>query len=229
MKQESVTFSPELYARPWKQSTAYHEQPLDFEQALISKKDSTNGYSVQREYINSKQFHDKFEKLPVNPQVQQALYIQAGRLLEKVDGQGEERMLAINSRTGEFLVDNFDRAGSIKGTSFTFDEYQKIEKCPDFVTVMHNHSLNGRPSIQDILTYSNDNNINISLIVCHTGDIYSIINVNPAIESVYNDFLQEAKMKTSNVDEAKRLATTRLYEANERLDKKHKLFEIHKL
>ena len=34
-----------------------------YEQSLISKKESVNGFSVERNYINSKEYHDKFEKL----------------------------------------------------------------------------------------------------------------------------------------------------------------------
>lgn len=227
-KSESISLSPDLYLRPARRVSMRSEQ-FEFEQALISKKNANNGYSVERTYINSKQYRDKFDRLPVNTTVQQALYIQAGRLLEKVDGQEQERMLAINARTGEFLVDNFERDGSIKGTGFDEKEYQKILDCPDSVVVMHNHSLNGRPSVQDIMTYLHDNHIRLSLIVCHDGTIYNIMDVKPEAEIAYNEFLQEEKTKTTDIDEAKRFATTKLYEANEKLGKRHKLFRIEKL
>ena len=51
---------------------------------------------------------------------------EAGRLLNFVDGQEQERMLVINARTGEFVVDNFDRDGDMYKTGFNVEEYQKI-------------------------------------------------------------------------------------------------------
>ena len=72
-----------------------------YEQSLISKKEFVNGFSVERNYINSKEYHDKFEKLPLSKPVIESLYKETGRLLEAVDGQEQEHMLAINARTGE--------------------------------------------------------------------------------------------------------------------------------
>lgn len=227
-KSESLSISPELRLSP-RQRAALSSEQFELEQAMISKKDEKNCYSVEREYVNSKKYHDKFERLPVNTTVQQALYIQAGRLLEKVDGQEQERLLAIDARTGEFLVDNFEREGSKYGTGFTEEEYQKIANCPDFVVVMHNHSLNGRPSAQDLMTYLHDEHVRLSLVLCHDGTIYSIMAVKPETEMIYNDLLQEEKTKTTDIDEAKQFATTRLYNMNKKLDAKHKLFTIAKL
>ena len=52
-----------------------------------------------------------------------------------VDGQEQERMLVVNARTGEFVVDNFDRDGDIYKTGFNSEEYQKILDCPDNIVV----------------------------------------------------------------------------------------------
>ncbi len=41
----------------------------EFEQALISKKDKHNAFSVERNFINSKAYHDKFMKLPVSKKI----------------------------------------------------------------------------------------------------------------------------------------------------------------
>ena len=93
-----------------------------FEQALISKKNSHNSFSVEREYINSKEFHDKFEKLPLSKDVQESVYRETGRLFDFVDGQEEERGIAINARTGELLIDNFKRKGYTNKTGFNEKE-----------------------------------------------------------------------------------------------------------
>jgi hypothetical protein len=210
-------------------NSVFYSEQLDVEQSIISKKTKFNAYSVERDYVNSKEYHDKFERLPVNRDVQQKLYTEAGRLLEFVDGQEEERLLAVNARTGDFLVDNFDRQGSIKGTGFTVEEASVLDSCRDGIILMHNHSLNGRPSAQDMLTYLSEEKVKISLILCHDGTVYGIYGVNLKFPSIYAEYLEWEKQKTDDLDEAKRLATTQLYLLNEKLGNRHKLFIVEKL
>lgn len=207
-------------------------EQIELEQPIISLKNHLNAYSVEREYVNSKEYHNKFELLPVNRDVQQRLYIEAGRLLEFVDGQEEERMLAINARTGALLVDNFNREGSIKGTGFNAEEASVLDECKDGIILLHNHSLNGRPSAQDMITYLNEEKVKLSLIACHDGTVYGIYDVSPKFLEIYKEYVdQEMKKIGTNMvtDEVKRLATTKLYILNEKLGKRHKLFDVKKL
>ena len=46
-------------------------EQLDHEQTLVSKKKDTNGFSVERNFVNSKAFHDQFEReiLPINNKI----------------------------------------------------------------------------------------------------------------------------------------------------------------
>ena len=199
------------------------------EQPLITKKNHKNAFSVERDYVNSKAYHDKFELLPLNKDVQEAVYKAAGRLLEFVDGQEEERMMALNARTGDFLVDNFNRPGSIKGTSFTDEEYENIRKCPDSVVVIHSHSLNGIPFAMDISTYLKDDKIRISIVVCHDGTVYAILKVDECFDDLYSDFLERAKARTADLDMAKRMATTKIYQFNDKLTNKRKVFDVRRL
>lgn len=205
------------------------EQSIYLEQALISKKENKNNYSVERDYINSKKYHDKFLMLPVNERVAESLYKQAGRLLEFMDGKDEERLIAISARTGEFLVDNFAREGYSKNTAFTEAEHQKVLNCLDMVVLLHNHSRNGRPSAADIMSYLKNDKVKLSLIICHDGDIFAIGGVKNKFVEFYEKFLSEAKTKTNNIEEAKILATTKLYNINNDMHNKDKLFDVQKL
>lgn len=207
----------------------FYSEQLDLEQPIISKKSHFNAYSVERAYVNSKEYHDKFEHLPTNHDVQQRIYVEAGRLLDFVDGQEEERMLAINARTGELLVDNFERKGSIKGTGFNADEAKILDECKDGIILLHNHSLNGRPSAQDMLTYLSEERVKISLVLCHDGTVYGIYGVDSKFPEIYEEYLEREKTNTDDIDEAKRLATTRIYMLNEKLGNRHKLFIMEKL
>ena len=208
-----------------------YDRKQQLEQALISQKDKRNAFSVERDYINSKEYHDKFEKLPLNKNVQEAIYKQAGRLLEFIDSLDEDRMseehlLALSARTGEFIVDNFEREGNMRRTSFSEEERQKIMECPDTIILMHNHSLNGRPSGQDLLAYLHNEKVRISLILCHDGAVYGIYGVKREFEAMYNETLEKHKGRMSDYDMVKQLATTEMYRLNDVLSSKSKLFNV---
>lgn len=219
--------SPETALEILKLRFNYKSEQIESAQALISKKEDKSAFSVEREFINSKEFHDIFEKLPLNKNVQESLYYQAGRLLEFVDKyQGEERMLAIDARTGEFIVDNFDRPGQISGTGFTLEEEHKIELCKNNIIVMHNHSYNGPPSAQDLLTYLHNDKIKISFIMCNDGTLYGIYSVKKEFEKFYDECLKQAKEHTSDIDDAKLIARSMFYDANEQLGGSKRLFDV---
>lgn len=202
---------------------------LTLEQPLIFKKDIKNAFSAERDYLNSKEYHDKFEKLPVNRDVQQALYEQTGRLLNFVDGKSEEHLLAINGRTGQFIVDNFTREGETLHTGFSDEELNKVNECRDSIIIVHNHSLNGRPSYKDLLAYLESPKIKISLIACHDGTLYGIYEVKPEIKALYDDFYKDVKLMGVHDEDAKILATSRLYDLNNSLNDKRKIFTVKNL
>lgn len=71
---------------------------------------------------------------------------------------------------------------------------KNIWKIKDFVE-FSNHSFNGRPSAQDLISYLDDERIKISLILCHDGTMYGIYDVNPQFKEAYEMLLSEAKQK----------------------------------
>ena len=58
---------------------------------------------------------------------------------------------------------------------------------------------------------------------------YGVYGVSPKLPNIYNDYLEQAKLKTDDSYEAKRLATTQLYLLNDKLGNRHKLFIVEKL
>ena len=212
----------------------YEQRELDQEQPLISIKNTKNVFSVEREYVNSKEYHDKFENLQISKTLQESLYKQTGRLLEFVDSlpeeqMGQERLVAVNFRTGDFIVDNFDRDGEINKTSFNDREMDLIEKCKDSIVLIHNHSKSDKPSGQDLLSYLRNEKVKLSLIACHNGDLYAIYGVKPIFEIRYNELLEIEKIKTTEINIAKRRATTQAYIINDNLSERHQYFNVVKL
>ena len=204
----------------------YNSEGKSRSEQLISKKDNVGIYSVERDYINSKKFHDIFLKLPLNHEVQERLYKEAGRLLDHVDGKKEEHMIAISSRTGQLIVDNLNRTGFYDHTSFTESEYGKILEIEDNVILLHNHSSNGRPSAKDIISFANDDKVKLSLILCHDGTVYAVCYAKKIIAEIFEDLLTKEKERWNDNDIAKQYATNNLYRLNDRLGNKQKLFEL---
>ncbi len=213
------------------------DEHLDINQALISLKKGKDiaDYSINREYINSYEYQAKFEKLLLRKDVKKALYNETGRLLEFINGlepeqQLQERLTVINAETGEHVVDNFDRNGEIYQTGLTNEEYQKIIDCPNQIILIHNHSLNTRPSGQDLLSFlHNRDKTNMSIIACHNGDIYAICDVKPIFEKRYDDYLDRYKTQTTDINEAKYLAISDIYDENQVISDRHKIFDVKKL
>ncbi|MBO4592052.1 MAG: hypothetical protein J5684_05795, partial [Eubacterium sp.] len=204
----------------------YYQSSNIINEQLISLKENIGIYSVERNYVNSKKYHDIFASLPLSHEVQESLYKEAGRLLEEVDGKCEEHMIAVSSRTGKLITDNLNRTGIDNHTSFNQKEYDKIIKCEESIIVLHNHSSNGRPSARDIISYANDDKIRLSLILCHTGIVYAICNANKNVELIYMDLLEREKERWTDIEIAKVYATNDLYKINDKLGKNQKLFDI---
>lgn len=194
------------------------------EQAVISLKKENNAYSVNRDVINRKEYHDKFDKLAISKNVSEAAYKEAGRLLEFTDGNEAEYMIAINSRTGSLIVDNLLRKGENFRTGFNEEEYKKILECKDSIILIHNHSYSVRPSGRDIVTYAENDKVIISLIACHDGDVYAIMSADKSVANIYQEAYNHYR-KEFDDGNAKTFATSALYKENE---KKH-LFEVRRL
>ena len=194
------------------------------EQSIISEKNIVNGYSVNRKLVNSKKYHDKFTTLPINKNVYESAYRECGRLLEYSDTKPDEHMIAINARNGKLVTDNLARQGTLTQTSFNESEYQKVLDCKDGVVLMHNHSTSVRPSGADIKTFAVNDNVKMSIIACHDGDVYAIISAKKEVANIYDDAYNNFRLSYDK-DTSKALATQFLYELNE----KHKLFDLRRL
>lgn len=206
-------------------------EQLEHEQSLISRKLETNAFSVDRTFVNSIEYHrlfDNLEMLQISKPVREGLYRETGRLLEFVDGQESERMIAVNARTGDLVVDNITRLGSgtISGTGFNEKEYALVQNCKDDVIIIHNQSLNVRPSFKDLTTFLDEPKVKFSIIACHDGDIYVVSDVSPKILEEYENYFQEVKTYISDVKTAQSLTLSHIYQKNETLTEKEKLIKF---
>lgn len=209
------------------------EDELEIEslnQSLVKQKHGLeNGFEVNRALVNSMEYHDKFHQLPLSNPVCESVYRQTGRLLDFANGQGNEYLVALNARTGSLVTDNFNRQGEIYRTGFIGPELSQIDECKDNIILIHNHSLNGRPSAQDMLSFLHQDKVQLSLVACHDGELYSIEYVDPEFETIYNNFMNYYKTQLNDIQEAKKISLTNIIIHNNKLKEKAKLFKVRRL
>lgn len=147
---------------------------LQNETTKITQKDLKNNLTVDRDLVNSKSFHDKFERMNLRKSVKEMLYQTSLEMLEHRDGTNSEDIAAIDIRIGNRLFFNMSTIDESK-VNPTLEEYKLIENNDDKVILIHNHPLSGRPSWADIKTLQlGKKYIDRSIIIGHKGNVTEI-------------------------------------------------------
>lgn len=187
---------------------------LQNETIKITQKDLKNVLSVDRNLVNSKSFHDKFERMNLRKSVKEMLYQTSLEILEHRDGTNSEDIAAIDIRTGNRLFLNMSAIDESK-VNPTPEEYKLIENNDDKVILIHNHPLSGRPSWADIKTLQlGKKYIDRSIIIGHKGNVAEISlskrnkDIIKAFEKWYNNYIRDGFTKQESILKA----TDKLYE-----------------
>jgi hypothetical protein len=180
------------YSKLLNETPIYKNIELSQTVKITEKKHISDYGIVDRTLVNSKKYHNKFEKLGVNKNVQESLYQESMKILEHRDGTILEDLVIIDSKTGKVVERLTDSTipGKIK---ITKEQYKKIIGYDGMLTLLHNHPNGSRPSIEDI-TRLKEKNIDSVLSVGHDGSVYRVSNLNPKVnidkiwEELYNDY-----------------------------------------
>lgn len=171
------------------------------ETSRISKKDVENSFSVDRNLVNSKEFHDKFEGLTEHKSVNESIYQETMKMLEHRDGTDFEDLIAIDAKTGKVIVAN--TLSTQKGkTAFTKDQYEEFIKHSGESILLHNHPNGSRLSFTDIRTLFKNKSVIGSVAIGHDGSLHYISKINSELdidkvwEKVYNDVAEVVSNKT---------------------------------
>lgn len=189
------------------------ETYLDQEQATrISPKKEKNHFSVDRSLVNSKRFHDKFEKLPFSKNVIESLYKASVKILEHRDGSNVEDLYILNSRTGREVTKNISTKVGFK-VGLTSAQYQKVLE-EDGIIILHNHPEGGRLSFSDIKSLFATPNAKGSVVVGHDGSVHVAYAPNRSfsVEKLYQKYYNDFVSSYQNKEIARVLATDKLYE-----------------
>ena len=165
----------------WKKQ--YVNSPIKVDQAAqITKKDVINAFSVNRDLVNSKQYHDKFEGLTNHKSVNESIYQESMKMLEHRDSTDYEDIVALDARTGDVIVENTLSVQKGK-TGFTEEQYKALIKHEGKVILLHNHPNGSRPSYTDIYSlFENSSFVDGSVAVGHDGSVHLISNPSTKID-----------------------------------------------
>lgn len=226
----------------WEKQAVVNSMPQD-QEIKITKKMNQNAYSVDRQVVNSKEYHDKYEQLNIGKNTAEQAYVKAKDMLEFADGTQMEYTCVLDARTGNevFYSKGVNKATANK-VAITKEQYDGIISHDGEIILMHNHPSSGRPSGQDIMTVFRVPNAKGSLVAGHDGVVYYIsdVNRNVDIDKIYKKHYDKHVREILNIadtapipekigkdvmNQCKIKATTDLYTENQ----KKKYFKIRRL
>lgn len=192
---KTVYVDGSLSYEEWKNQFVY--SPIKVTQtSKVTKKEVENEYTVDRQLVNSKKYHDRFEHLTAHKKVDESIYQEALKMLEHRDGTDLEDIVALDARTGEVIVCNNLSLQSGK-TGFTEEQYRLYCKHKGDKILLHNHPNSSRLSYADLLTLFNNEEVVCTIAVGHDGSVCIASNpdrevhIDKVYESLYNNYKQE--------------------------------------
>ena len=155
-----------VHTKKWKKESVDVENTYLI-QSGIKNNGIHNKWTVNYKLVNSKEFHDKFEKMPLNKNLREGLYKNSLEILEKQNGTCHESIVILDSRTGIALKkvhgkDDMKAKISLEGLS------------DKKITILHNHPEGGRFSYADIKNYFQNVNIDNAVVIGHNGEVHIV-------------------------------------------------------
>lgn len=197
----------------WKSKYLEHDETTFVSEKNYSGDDMSELRAVNRSLVNTKAYHDKFDKVQIGKKAREAAYQTAMKMLEHRDGTDCEDIAAINLRTGEIIA--FNTSATKPGKSgFTEDEYRRIVDSKAEILIVHNHPNSSRLSYKDLKTMFQFDFVKMEMAVCHNGDINLAydpdrnFDIESYYQRAYNDFKEIYEKKQSEL-----FATDKLYDS----------------
>ena len=192
----SVSFSSQAKANDgimrMKDSAGLVVDVIHKEMAVVADNGLRNNYTVNYEFVNSKAYHDKFEKLTRHKPVDEALYKQSAKMLAHRTGSEYEDIAMLDARTGELLVENTSASGEDKfKAGLTKEQASYLDSLKRQFEILHNHPGSTPPSMADIEGLFIRPLAVASTISGHDGSLYRMIkrkqhdNIKEFLDAVY--------------------------------------------
>ena len=156
----------------------------------VTKKDKATTYGmVDRNLVNSKKYHDKFEGVTNHKETNESVYQESMKILEHRDGTAYEDLIVLDARTGKGIASilDSDKIGKVRFPK------EKITDNDGKVILLHNHPNSSRPSCADISKLKL-NNVEAIIAVGHDGSVYKVseldknFDIDKFWKNTYNDY-----------------------------------------
>lgn len=193
-----------------------HDEPL------VKMKADRNALSVSP-VVNTKEYHDAFEEMPVPKPVAEGAYREAGRIMSAADGTQHEYLAAVSARTGRLVADNLDMPAEDGHTGFGDAQQEAVGACSDRLVLIHNHPGSTRPSIRDVITAAEEEAVAGSVVVGHDGSVWFVSVDDPTIAAIAEGLYNQARQDFG--ERGGILAMDQLLKLND----KHRLFTWRRL
>ena len=200
---KSIRVPAEMSYEKWRESLKSGKlQILERETAAVSNNGLKNAYTVNFELMNSKAYHDKFEGLSANKNVDESLYKQATKILSHRNGTEYEDIAILDARTGILLVENTSATVKFK-CGLTYAQYQKLRESGKEIEILHNHPNSTEPSTADIIGLFKREMARASTIIAHDGTVYRLEKLKQfaEIENLIQDTYEEVRKDFAGLPE----------------------------
>ena len=178
---------------------------LQNELAVISDNGNRNQYTVAFELMNSKAYHDRFESLTKNKNLNEGLYKEAAKILSHRSGTEYEDIAMLDSRTGQLLMKNATATGTTKfKCGLTQEQYEFLQELRKEFEILHNHPNSTEPSTADIISLFKRELATGSTVIGHDGSVYRIEKLKPfdKIEELIKEVYENVKRDYAGYSEA---------------------------
>ena len=200
----------------WKKRRGKDSDTIEVQQTIFvsdKKLSITNTRAVNRELVNTKAFHDKFDNLTPRKKVNESIYQIGMKMLEHRDGTDFEDLYIVNANTGEIIT--FNDQGNQEGRSgLTAEQYQQVIESGEPFYLLHNHPNSSRISYADLKTVSKFKNAVGTIAIGHDGSVHMASNLedNVNVEKNWDEELKELKQSGFPSGVAEHKALDKLYD-----------------
>ena len=184
----------------------------------ISKKikNFTSENIINLDYINSKDYKNKFNNLPFNKRVNAAVYKQSKSMLQHRNGTYFEDISLIDSNTGQVLITSFNN-NTENEVLYSKKAERIIKENEDGLISVHNHGTNNPPTGSDLVS-AGHRKYKGGVVACHNGDVYWYkVGNRPFSSETFSKRVDNYMQKGYNEREAFK-ATLNYYKQNYGID-----------
>ena len=141
------------------------------EAGITNKKSMAKAGKVDLEYINSKQYKNKFSEICDNPEANSELYKNAKAMLTHRNGTAKEDLYLINKNTGQTVgsVTGSQKSYQVEYTDSVLEAIQNASS--GSLISIHNHPTNIPPSGADFAS-AGYRKYAVGVVACHNGEVY---------------------------------------------------------